>query len=87
MKVVTDQIEEAQVVDKVAYDPNKKYRWQPSDVMEISGSEFGLLLNALRAILGTPEAQQVLLANEANKVVEGILSRNVENGVIKESQD
>jgi hypothetical protein len=89
MKVVKEEeIQDAEVVtEKVTYDPNKKYRWQPSDNMVISGSEFGLLLNSLRAIMGTPEAQQILLANEANKIVENILSRNVENGIIKESQD
>jgi hypothetical protein len=68
------------------YDPNKKYTWTPQDEFTLSGAEFGLLLNSFRAILSTEQAQQVLLANRANEVVEAILARAVENDVVKEAQ-
>ena len=68
------------------YDPNKKYTWTPQDEFTLSGAEFGLLLNSFRAILSTEQAQQVLLANRANEVVEAILARAVENNVVKEAQ-
>ena len=45
-----------------SYDPNKKYAWTPEDSFTLTGSEFGLLLNALRAILNTKEAATILLA-------------------------
>ena len=33
------------------YDPNKRYTWTPNDKFELSGAEFGLILNAFRATL------------------------------------
>ena len=70
-----------------SYDPNKKYTWTPEDSFILSGGEFGLVLNALRDVLNTPEAARILIANEANKIVEGALQRAVESGVAKEAQD
>ena len=72
---------------KPSYDPNKKYTWTPDDSFVLSGGEFGLVLNALRAVLNTPEATRILIANQANTIVEGALQRAVENGVAKEAQE
>jgi len=69
------------------YDPNKKYTWTPNDQFTINGNEFGLILNSLRATISTPEAARILLANEANQVVEGILARAVEAEIVKEVAD
>ena len=52
-------------MEKITYDPNKKYSWTPEDQFTLNGGEFGLLLNALRSILNTQEAAKILLANEA----------------------
>ena len=70
-----------------SYDPNKKYTWTPEDQFTLSGGEFGLVLNALRAVLNTQEAARILIANEANKIVEGALQRAVESGVAKEASE
>ena len=70
-----------------SYDPNKKYTWTPDDSFILSGGEFGLVLNALRAVLNTQEAARILIANEANKIVEGALQRAVESGVAKEASE
>jgi len=70
-----------------SYDPNKKYSWTPEDTFTLSGSEFGLLLNALRAVLNTKEAATILLANQANTTIEGILATAVESGVVKEAPE
>lgn len=70
-----------------SYDPNKKYSWTPEDQFILSGGEFGLVLNALRATLNTPEAARILIANEANKIVEGALQRAVEAGIAKEAPE
>jgi hypothetical protein len=81
MEVVKDQDQ------KPTYDPNKKYKWTPEDPFILSGNEFGVLLNALRAIISTPEAQRILLADRANEIVENTLARAVEAGVVKEAED
>jgi len=81
MEIVKDQ---EQPVNSPSYDPNKKYRWSEDDLFVVSGGEFGVLLNALRAVLNTPESQRILLADKANQIVEQALARAVENGVVKE---
>ena len=68
----------------VSYDPNKKYQWTPNDKFEFSGAEFGVLLNALRAILASEEAQRILLAERANDIIENVLAKSVEKGNVKE---
>ena len=74
-------------MEKITYDPNKKYTWTPEDSFTFTGGEFGVLLNALRAILNTQEASRILIANQANNVVEGILAQAVEAGVVTESTE
>ena len=67
------------------YDASKRYSWTPEDKFEFTGAEFGLILNALRAILNTEEAARILLINEANNAIEGVLAKAVENDVAKEA--
>ena len=67
-----------------SYDPSKKYTWTPTDEFVLSGSEFGLILNALRSIISTPEASRILLAAEANDAIENIMAKSVEAGVVTE---
>ena len=69
------------------YDPNKRYTWTPDNKFEISGAEFGLILNSLRATISTPEAARILLANEANQAIENALAKAVEADVVKEVVD
>ena len=80
MEVVKDQAQE----NVAKYDPSKKYTWSPNDAFVLSGDEFGVVLNALRAILGTADAQRVLLADRANDVIENAFARAVEMNVAKE---
>jgi hypothetical protein len=75
------------VQEPVKYDPNKKYTWNTDDIFVINGSEFGVILNSLRAQLATEEAARILLANRANNTVEQVLARSVEAGVIKEAEN
>jgi len=66
------------------YNPSKQYTWQKEDVFELSGEDFGLILNTLRGILNTPEATKILLANEANKAIENVMAKAVEQGTVIE---
>lgn len=69
------------------YDANKRYTWTPQDKFELNGAEFGMILNALRATLGTEEAAKILLANQANTAIENALSKAVEADVVKEAPE
>ena len=69
------------------YSPEKKYTWGPEDQFTLTGNEFGLILNSLRAVLGTPEANRVMLAHQANNIIENMVKRAVEEGVAVEIQE
>jgi hypothetical protein len=66
------------------FDVTKKYTWSKDDSFVLTGGEFGLILNALRSVVGTQEAQAVFLANEAVEVIESVLGSAVEKGQVKE---
>jgi len=72
---------------KVTYDPNKKYVWTPDTQFVLTGGEFGAVLNTLRAILSTQDAARILMANQTNTIIEGLLAKAVENGDVKEAPD
>jgi hypothetical protein len=74
-------------MEKITYDPNKKYSWTPEDQFTLSGGEFGLVLNALRSVLNTKEATTILMANQANTVIEETLAKAVESGMVKEAPE
>lgn len=67
------------------YDPNKRYTWGPEDKFELSGQEFGLILNTVRTFLDSEEAAKYQLMMQANNVIEGLMAKGVENNIIKES--
>lgn len=67
------------------YDPSKNYTWDADTIFEMNGQEFGLILNTLRGILSTKEATNTILAYEANKKIEGIIAKAVEQDLIKEA--
>jgi len=66
------------------YDPNKRYSWTPQDKFELTGEQFGTILNAVRAIIGTPEAQRILAIARANDVIEQMMVKAVEDGTVLE---
>lgn len=66
------------------YDPAKKYTWTPEDTFTISGQDFGLILNTVRAYLSSEEAARFQLMIKTNEVIEKLLKTGVENDVIVE---
>ena len=66
------------------YDPSKRYTWTPEDKFTLSGAEFGLFLNTVRAYLSSEEAARFQLMVQANEVVERIMIEGVEADIIKE---
>jgi hypothetical protein len=81
MKVVKDEPTAQEVP---TFDPNKKYTWAIDSQFTLSGNDFGILLNSLRAILSTEEAQRILLADKASQIMEATLAQAVESGAVVE---
>jgi hypothetical protein len=69
---------------KPKYDPLKQYQWEQNATFQISGPEFGAILNGLRAILNTPETKRIVMALEAARNLDTVLARAVETGEAKE---
>jgi hypothetical protein len=87
MEIVRDEPETApKMTEKPTYDPQKKYRWEPTDQFVINGVEMSALINATRSILNTPEARLIMDAMRANDVAERALAKLVESGIVKEIQ-
>ena len=87
MEIVQDAVVEETTRPQITYDPSKKYTWAPEDVFTLNGQEFGLILNTIRAIISTEEASKILLANQTNQVIESIMAKSVEAGVVKEAPE
>lgn len=69
------------------YDPTKRYRWPKNAQFSFTGQEFGIVLNSLRQVLTTPEAQAILLAERASSLVENALAKAVESGLAYEEPE
>jgi hypothetical protein len=67
------------------YNPNAKYTWTPEDTFTLSGQDFGLILNTVRAYLSSEEAARFQLMIQTNQVIEKIMKQGVEDNVIKEA--
>lgn len=66
------------------YDPAKRYTWTPEDTFTITGQQFGLFLNTVRAYLSSEEAARFQLMVQANEVIEKLMIEGVEADIIKE---
>jgi len=67
------------------YNPSSRYTWTPEDTFTLTGQQFGLFLNTVRAYLSSEEAARFQLMIQTNQVIEKIMKEAVENDVIKEA--
>ena len=56
----------------------------PEDTFTLTGAEFGLILNMVRAYLSSEEAARFQLMMQANQVIEQLMIKGVESDIIKE---
>lgn len=68
------------------YDPKKMYEWGPSSKFTLTGDEFGVILNSLRKVLVSPEAQMILAVDRASDAIENVLARAVATGQVTEKK-
>ncbi len=68
----------------MTYDRSKQYKWDANERFEISGQELGLISYTMKLILSTETAAQILLAEKVNDVVEKLIAKGVENGLMTE---
>ena len=66
------------------YNPSSRYTWTPEDSFTLTGAQFGLILNTVRAYLSSEEAARFQLMMQANQVIEELMIKGVEADIIKE---
>jgi len=84
MKIVKDDDNEDNVVKKEVvnkYDRSKRYTWTPEDKFELSGEQFGSVINALRAIAQIFPMELIQMANAG---IEQVMMDSVNKDIIKE---
>jgi hypothetical protein len=69
------------------YDPSKRYTWTPEDTFTLTGQQFGLFLNTVRAYLSSEEAARFQLMMQANQAIEELMIKGVEADIIKEVEE
>jgi len=72
---------------KPVYDPNKQYTWPSDSRFVLTGAQFGLWLNSVRAKISSKEGMEVRMALEANEIIEKIMISGVETGIITELKE
>ena len=78
MENEVDQKSEVMAKPSPVYDPAKSYAWGPKDFVPMTGMQFANILNSIRTILASPEAQKIMLAQKASNSIEAVLSKMVE---------
>lgn len=66
------------------FNPQAAYKWEPTDVFEITGQQLASLYHCLTREINAPEGAAILLKYEAYNVVLDIFKRGVEQGAIVE---
>lgn len=66
------------------YDPNKRYTWNKDEKFEMTGHQFGTILNAFRSVLSSQEAARILAIDHANDIIEQVMAESVAKGIVIE---
>lgn len=61
---------------------NAPYVWKGDEKFEVTGQQFELLINTVRAHLSSPEAQKVMLFMQANDALNSIMEEGIKTGKI-----
>jgi len=71
--------------NKSVFNPSSNYKWEPSDIFEITGQQLASLYHCLNREINLPEGSPISLKYEAFQVVMDIFKMGVEQGVIVEN--
>jgi len=69
---------------KPTFNPNVNYKWEPTDVFEVTGQQLASLYHCLTREINEPSGSSIALKYEAFNTIMDIFKRGVEQGVIIE---
>jgi len=73
-----------QASKKPSFSPNVNYKWEPTDVFEVTGQQLASLYHCLTREVNDPSGSSIALKYEAFNTIMDIFKRGVEQGVIVE---
>lgn len=68
----------------ITFDPQKSYKWEPTDKVVLTGEVFGALLSTIRSIDNTELSMMFKAVNSLNNVLHQVVKENVESGLFQE---
>lgn len=69
---------------KPVFNPNVNYKWEPTDVFEVTGQQLASLYHCLTREINEPSGSSIALKYEAFNTIMDIFKRGVEQGAIVE---
>lgn len=82
---VKDKKIDKKIVQAPVYDSTKAYEWKPEDDFVLTGNEFGLLYQIIKAEVSLPGGVSIRDKIGVFELLEGILRDAVAQGVAKEA--
>jgi hypothetical protein len=79
-------VKQVRTPSKPQFDPGKNYRWDPTDIFELTGQKFASLYHCLQQEMSNVGGAPLHLKVEAYNVIMEIFKQGVEQGVITESE-
>lgn len=67
------------------FDPQKNYKWEPEDIVRLSGMEFASLYHCLNQEVNNAGGSPIALKFEAYSVVMDIFKKGVQDGWVVET--
>lgn len=69
------------------FDPQKKYTWEPTDKISLTGEQFGALTTIIQSLNQTELAQMFSAFKILGNVLGDVVKENVESGLFKEKEE
>lgn len=79
------RLTQARQSSKNEYDPTKSYKWDPEDIIELTGQQFGVIVSMLEVDISTPGGAPINMKIRAYDVITSIIKMGVEAGLITEN--
>ena len=73
-------------MEKQEFDLNKNYTWDENSQVTLTGKQYGFIRHFVNMVIGSPEAQRVMLGMEIAGFLQGILEEGIKQGWVKEKE-
>lgn len=74
-------------VAREKFEEGKQYKWEPNDIVELTGQQFADLVNTIKMHITSPGGAPILSLVHLANILDDTLKRGVEQGVIVENKE